>query len=92
MLGSIIGLASESTRAIEGIFLLIAYSLGLGVPFMLTALALGQANGLLRSLNQSLNGLRLVSIISGLFVAIVGVLILTNVFQTLPKYFNWLPL
>ncbi|MBN9390860.1 MAG: cytochrome c biogenesis protein CcdA [Chloroflexi bacterium] len=92
VLGSIIGLASESTRAIEGIFLLIAYSLGLGVPFMLTALALGQANGLLRSLNQSLNGLRLVSIISGLFVAIVGVLILTNVFQTLPKYFNWLPL
>jgi hypothetical protein len=59
---------------------------------MLTALALGQANRFLRSLNRKLNGLKLVSILSGLFVALVGVLILTNVFQTLPQYFNWLPL
>ncbi len=92
VLGSIIGLASESTTALEGTYLLIAYSLGLGVPFMLTALALGQANRFLRSLNRKLNGLRVVSILSGLFVALVGVLMLTNVFQTLPQYFNWLPL
>ncbi len=59
---------------------------------MLTALALGQANRFLRSLNRNLNGLKLVSILSGLFVALVGVLMLTNVFQTLPEYFNWLQL
>lgn len=92
VLGSIIGLASESTTALEGTYLLVAYSLGLGVPFMLTALALGQANRFLRSLNRKLNGLKLVSILSGLFVALVGVLMLTNVFQTLPQYFNWLPI
>lgn len=92
VLGGIIGLASESATAIEGTYLLIAYSLGLGMPFMLTALALGQANRFLRSLNRKLNGLKLVSILSGLFVALVGVLMLTNVFQTLPQYFNWLPL
>lgn len=92
VLGSIIGLASAGTTALEGTYLLAAYSLGLGVPFMLTALALGQANRFLRSLNRRLNGLRLVSILSGLFVALVGVLMLTNVFQTLPQYFNWLPI
>ncbi len=76
----------------QGTYLLVAYSLGLGLPFMLCAFLLGQANGLLRSLNRSLNGLRLVSILSGLFVATVGLLMLTNVFQTLPQYFNWLAL
>jgi len=92
VLGSIIGLASESGTVLEGAYLLMAYSLGLGVPFILCALALGQLNGLLRRLNYKLNGTGLVSILSGLFVILVGVLMLTGIFQLLPQYFNWLPL
>lgn len=90
ILGGIIGLASESTTALQGTYLLVAYSLGLGVPFILCALALGQANALLRGLNRKLNSTRLISVISGLFVTVVGFLMLTNTFQAMSVYFNWL--
>lgn len=92
VLGGIIGLASENPTAGQGTYLLIAYSLGLGVPFLLCAIALGQADRLLQRLNRRLNRTGLVSITSGLFVALVGILMLTNVFQTLPRYFNWMAL
>jgi cytochrome c-type biogenesis protein len=92
ILGGIIGLASERATALQGVALLSAYSLGLGVPFLLCAFLLGRATGLLRALNRNINRTRLVSVISGLFIVTVGILMLTNVFQTLPRYFNWLPL
>ncbi len=92
VLGGIIGLAGESATAVQGVYLLVAYSLGLGVPFMLCALALGQANTMLKRLNRNLNRTRLIAVISGLFVVVVGILMLTNTFQTMSAYFNWLPL
>jgi len=92
VLGSIIGLASESSTALNGTFLLVAYSFGLGLPFMVCALALGQADRLLKRLNFRLNRRGWVSLVSGIFVALVGVLMLTNTFQTLPQYFNWMAL
>jgi len=54
------------------------------------ALALGQANALLKRLNRKLNSTRLISVISGLFVTVVGFLMLTNTFQAMSVYFNWL--
>jgi cytochrome c-type biogenesis protein len=92
VLGGIIGLASERATALQGVVLLFAYSLGLGVPFLLCAVMLGKADAFLRVLNRNINRTRVVSLVSGFFIIVVGVLILTNVFQTLPRYFNWLPL
>lgn len=92
VLGAIIGLASESSTALKGMYLLVFYSLGLGVPFIICALLLSQVTTKLRLLNRWLNGAGLISVVSGLLVALIGVLMLTNVFQVLPQYFNWLPL
>jgi cytochrome c-type biogenesis protein len=45
ILGSILGIAATQDRVVAGATLLIAYSLGLGVPFLLTGLLLGRLGG-----------------------------------------------
>src|SRR3989344_4566415 len=43
LLGSILLLASTSGTVLQGTFLLIVFSIGLGIPFLLTALLIGKA-------------------------------------------------
>ena len=43
LLGSVLLLASTSGTVWEGIFLLVMFSVGLGIPFLLTALLIGKA-------------------------------------------------
>jgi cytochrome c-type biogenesis protein len=45
VLGSVLAVAAAQARAVQGAALLAAYSLGLGVPFLATGLALGQMAG-----------------------------------------------
>jgi cytochrome c-type biogenesis protein len=47
ILGSILGIAANQNRVWAGGTLLIAYSLGLGLPFLLSGLALGRVSGAL---------------------------------------------
>lgn len=54
---------------------LTAYSLGLGIPFLLTALALDQAQGLFRRLQRNM---RTVELLSGAFLILIGVLIFSG--------------
>ena len=41
VLGGVLGLAADRATLTSGIVLLVAYSLGLGVPFLVTGLAFG---------------------------------------------------
>ncbi len=86
VLAGIIGLASMSDTVSRGTFLLVAYSLGLGVPFLATGLALAQASALLNRLKRHLN---VISIASGVLLVGIGLLMLSNTFRLLPQYFNW---
>jgi cytochrome c-type biogenesis protein len=45
ILGSILGIAANQDRVWAGATLLVAYSLGLGLPFLVTGLALGRLGG-----------------------------------------------
>jgi cytochrome c-type biogenesis protein len=47
ILGSILGIAANQNRVWAGGTLLVAYSLGLGLPFLLSGLALGRVSGAL---------------------------------------------
>jgi cytochrome c-type biogenesis protein len=61
------------------------YSLGLGLPFVLAALLLGRFGDWMRRLNKHH---RAVSLVSGAFLVLVGILLLTNTFALLAA---WLP-
>ncbi len=66
--------------------LLIAYCLGLGLPFVAIALAYDRAPGLLRPLVR--HG-RTVSLIGGLLVAGIGLAMVLDLLRLLPRYFTF---
>jgi len=86
ILAGIIGLASMSDTVGQGTLLLLAYSMGLGVPFLATGLVIGQASALLGRIKRYLN---VVSVASGALLVIIGILMLSDTFKLLPRYFNW---
>ena len=83
ILGSILTMAATSGRAAQGGILLLAYTVGLGIPFLIIAAAYDRAPGLVRPLVQ--HG-RVVSVVSGLLVALIGVAMLMNWLALLPQY------
>ena len=72
ILASILFIASDSATALTGAFLLFVFSLGLGIPFMVTGAAFGTITPALRRLNKHL---RIVSFISGFFLFVVAFLL-----------------
>lgn len=65
--------------------LLAAYSLGLGMPFLLTALLLDNAQGILRRLQRRMQTIKLVS---GAFLVLIGILVASGQLQSLSVYLN----
>jgi cytochrome c-type biogenesis protein len=89
ILGSILVLAATEESINKGIFLLIAYSLGLALPFILSGYLIQKF--LIFSKNFKKN-IKLVTKIGGIILLITGILILTNQLQVLGYYLlNVLP-
>ncbi len=84
VLSGILTLAAASATVGQGALLLGAYSAGLGLPFVLSALALERARGWLRRLNQRA---RLVETVSGVMLVTMGLLVYTNFVSILSAYF-----
>jgi len=72
VLAGIYLLASNTATVAQGAVLLLAYSAGLGIPFLLTGLALSSMTGWLRRVNRHLG---IVSKITGIFLIFMGVLL-----------------
>jgi cytochrome c-type biogenesis protein len=79
--GTILTMASSSSVVQAG-GLMVMYSLGLGVPFVLTAMALDRVQGVLRRLKRHLHALK---IASGVFMIVIGVLVYTGDMQRLSQ-------
>lgn len=75
VLGGVLGLAATRATLTSGITLLVAYSLGLGVPFLATGLAFGRLTSVLARFKRRLF---LVNMVSGAALVVFGVLLLTN--------------
>lgn len=87
ILASILFLASDSATAGQGALLLAIYSLGLGIPFLLTGAAFAQATQALRKLNRHAN---IVSIVSGIFLLYVAWLLGSDQLAALTTRFAFL--
>lgn len=89
ILASILIVAGTSETLGLGVWLLVVYSLGLAVPFLLTSLGI---NTFLNYFNRFKKHMRIVSVVSGLFLIVMGVLIYTNYFAIFTGYLNaWFP-
>jgi len=83
ILGGIIGLASLNSSVGQGMILLVAYAMGLGVPFILVAVGATAANAKLAWFRRHEAG---VSLVTGAMLVIVGFLMIANVFQKLSGF------
>ena len=86
ILGGILTMAASSGTALQGAVLLIAYTLGLGIPFLLIALFYDRAPRLMRPLVR--HG-RAVSLVGGLLVVAIGLAMMLDLLVLLPRYFQF---
>ena len=86
ILGGILTMASAETTVLQGGVLLLAYTLGLGVPFLILGLLYDRAPAVLRPLTR--HG-QAVSLVGGLLVVAIGVAMLMDWLILLPRFFNF---
>ena len=86
ILGSILTMAAASTTALQGAVLLLGYTAGLGLPFLVLAIFYDRAPALMRPLVR--HG-RAVSMVGGLLVAAIGAAMILDLLVLLPRYFQW---
>ena len=83
-LGSALMLASQQGHAIQGMLMLLAYSLGLGIPFILSAVLIDYLKS---AFNWIKRNYAVINTISGLLLVLIGVLMATG---TLGRLLNLL--
>ena len=89
ILGSILALASTEQSLNRGILLLVFYSLGLAIPFILSGYLIQKFMLISKNLKRNMN---LINKFGGSFLLITGILILTNQLQVIGFYIlNYLP-
>ncbi len=80
LLGTILTVAAQTGEIGVAIPMLTAYSLGLGIPFMLTAGLVETAQGVLRRLQKYMHQ---IEIFSGLLLVVIGVMVASGQLQAL---------
>ena len=85
ILGSILVMASTSGSVSTGIYLLFAYAMGLGIPFLVAGIAFPYFVSRMRVVNKKLNT---ISKISGILLIAIGLLMVTNTYGRFTGYFN----
>ncbi len=89
ILASILVVAASSGRVGEGVGLLAVYSMGLGVPFLLSGLLFHQ---FLAAFKRFRKHIRLLEIVTGVMLMAVGIMLMFNMLGNITMFFyQWLP-
>ncbi len=76
-LGSALMMAGTSGTALKGMMLLACYSLGMGIPFVLSALLIDQLKGAFDIIKKNY---KVINVLCGLFLIVTGVLMMMGHF------------
>ncbi|MFA6457389.1 MAG: cytochrome c biogenesis protein CcdA [Bacteroidota bacterium] len=91
VLAGILAIASQQETVLQGIILLFVYSLGLGIPFFLTAVSI---NKFFNVFNRIKKHFHTIEVVGGVMLIAVGVLMMTNyltiIASVLAKWFPFL--
>jgi len=86
VLGAILTLAASSNTVARGGYLLFVYSVGLGVPFLITAFAFVPVTAFLRRIRGALPVLEMAT---GAMVILVGILVFSDRVTIFNQYFDF---
>lgn len=84
-LGSALMLASQQGQILTGMLMLLCYSLGLGVPFLISAVLIDQLKGAFNFIKRNY---RIVNLVCGSFLILVGILMATGTIGRLLNLLN----
>ncbi len=87
ILSTILIYASTAQSFKTGVLLLTIYSIGLGIPFFLSSLAF---NSFLSAFDWIKRYMRWITVASGVFLIVIGILFLTDTFREISLFFNLL--
>lgn len=85
ILSAILIYASTSQSFTTGVLLLAVYSLGLGIPFFIASLAF---NMFLSAFKKIRSYMKAITTASGVFLIILGILFVSDMFRTVTSYLN----
>ena len=83
-LGSALMLAASQGHVVEGIVMLLLYSLGLGIPFFISAILIDKLRGAFTFIKMHY---KIINTICGCLLVVIGVLMATGLFG---KFINLL--
>jgi len=83
ILASILMIAATEEKVYQGMSLLLTYSLGLGTPFFVSALALHK---FLDLFNRFRKAIRVFEIVTGVFLIVIGILVFSNSLTSISQF------
>lgn len=83
-LGSALALASQQGHVLQGTLMLLVYSLGLGIPFILSAVLIDKLKGTFLFIKKNY---KIINIICGIFLILIGILMMIGWVNTLLRSF-----
>ncbi len=86
VLGAILTLSATTSDVAQGAYLLLVYSLGLGLPFIITGLAVVPVTAFLRRIRGAMP---VIEIVTGVLVIAVGALIFLDELTIFNRYFDF---
>ena len=78
-LGSALVMASQEGEVIQGVLMLLVYSLGLGIPFVVSAILIDKLRSAFDFIKRHYN---IINLISGIFLIAVGILMATGLLSS----------
>jgi cytochrome c-type biogenesis protein len=85
ILGGILVYAAQQETVAQGVVLLSAYSAGLGIPFVLSGMAI---NRFFRASGALKRHMKAVEVVSGVLLVAVGLLLMSNKLEVLARWFS----
>ena len=85
-LGSALMLAATSQESYKGVLMLFSFSMGLGIPFIISAVILDKLKGVFDFIKRNY---KIINIISGLLLIILGIAMMTGLLGKLLAVFSY---
>lgn len=79
-LGSALMLASQQGQTLTGVIMLLLYSLGLGIPFVVSALLIEKLKSAFAFIKKNY---KIINLVSGLLLVVLGILMMTGLLNKL---------
>jgi len=86
ILGAILTMAATTQDITKGIVLLVFYSIGLGIPFLISGIVIHKFFEYFKTIRKHF---KIITAVGGVLLVIVGVLLITGYFSSISSYFRY---